>query len=359
MRSIRRTFVAAALFMTMAATAATCALAADGPVIPKRTVNITLWRFGRYWPNPAAKEPQYKTWCWVPRLEFQVIGPVTGGSQWIVEFDKPDGKPWLRYNCRTDEVEDGALTTVKTPSIDDNKDEKKAVTAKTGVFPFRIRLKNELAGTNTVIFSGKYEINSYAPNQAIPDYKGKAEFFVEEEWRLPIGYIWLDPTGDDWAFPLRTQMWFRGKIDKLEAVLFKDGKQILDPVGSSEDAELKTGVGDPAHTWTLHNFQFLRVRSLVEGSEARNGFSGYFLNQNPGEYEIKVLRNNKLARSAKFTVGADGKIVDNEIASKNKLGGIRMVLPVKVVGEADGKYDALAWKTGALYGNPLAGFTAP
>jgi len=29
---------------------------------------------------------------------------------------------------------------------------------------------------------------------------------------------------------------------------------------------------------------------------------------NPGEYEFKVLWNNKLARSIKFTVGPDGKL---------------------------------------------------
>jgi len=74
---------------------------------------------------------------------------------------------------------------------------------------------------------------------------------------------------------------------------------------------------------------------------------------------VKVLREQKLARSAAFSVGADGRIVDNGIAKQNKLGGIRMVLPVKLIGDQDLKYDAMSWKTDTLYGNGLSGFIAP
>jgi hypothetical protein len=85
----------------------------------------------------------------------------------------------------------------------------------------------------------------------------------------------------------------------------------------------------------------------------------FFLDKNPGEYEVKVLRQQKLARSASFTVGADGRIVDNGIAKQAKLGGIRMVLPVKIIGDQDPTYDPLSWKSDTLYGNQLSGFTAP
>ena len=46
------------------------------------------------------------------------------------------------------------------------------------------------------------------------------------------------------------------------------------------------------------------------------------------------------------------------MSTQNRIGGIRMLVPVKVVGAGDGQWDATAWKTGAFYGNPLAGFTA-
>ena len=46
----------------------------------------------------------------------------------------------------------------------------------------------------------------------------------------------------------------------------------------------------------------------------------YEMYKNPGEYEIKVLQNGKLARTAKFTFGSDYKIVDTGIAKQNNLG---------------------------------------
>ena len=82
----------------------------------------------------------------------------------------------------------------------------------------------------------------------------------------------------------------------------------------------------------------------------------YHLNENPGEYEIKVLWNNHLARSIKFVVDAEGKF-DNGIAATNKLGSNRVIVPVQVLGDQDGKWNKSAWKTDAYYCNPLTGFT--
>jgi hypothetical protein len=70
-----------------------------------------------------------------------------------------------------------------------------------------------------------------------------------------------------------------------------------------------------------------------------------------------VLINNHLARSMKFTVGADGKF-DNGIGKANDLGSDRVILPVQIIGEQDGKWNKAAWKTDAFYGNPLTGFSA-
>jgi len=36
-----------------------------------------------------------------------------------------------------------------------------------------------------------------------------------------------------------------------------------------------------------------------------------------------------------------------------------MILPLKILGDQDVGYDPLSWKTDAMYGNGLAGFTAP
>jgi|CXWL01.1.fsa_nt_gi hypothetical protein len=34
----------------------------------------------------------------------------------------------------------------------------------------------------------------------------------------------------------------------------------------------------------------------------------------------------------------------------NKIGGIRMIVPIKIVGVADGTWDKMAWQTDAFYG---------
>ncbi len=85
----------------------------------------------------------------------------------------------------------------------------------------------------------------------------------------------------------------------------------------------------------------------------------FLFNENPGEYEMKILHKGRLIRSFKFAVDAEGKLVDNSIAKTNKLGSDRIIVPVQVVGDQDGPWDRNAWKTAAFYGNPLTGFIAP
>jgi hypothetical protein len=330
-----------------------------GPTLLKRTVTITTKRYLRYWPNPRAAEPQYNTWSWTPKVSFELLGPVPGGGQLVFEVSTPDGKPWVSFNLRTPEAGDDELVKISGPDLDDNELEKKAI-IQSGLFPFRIMLKNALAGSNEPIFSGKFKVARYAPDQAIPEYKGKLEFYVVQDWRLPVGFAWYDPTLDEEVPALSTQMWFRGTRsgDKVEGVLFYKGQQVGTTLGNNE-AEISTGVGDPEGRWGLWTFQFAKVRGYNNSSSAASYDGMFFLDKNPGDYEIKVLRLQKLARAAAFSVGADGRIVDNGIAKQAKLGGIRMVVPVKIIGDQDVKYDPLSWKTDTLYGNLLAGFIAP
>ena len=85
----------------------------------------------------------------------------------------------------------------------------------------------------------------------------------------------------------------------------------------------------------------------------------YLLSENAGDYEIKILYKGHLVRSIKFAVDAEGKLVDNGIGTSNKLGNSRIIVPVQVLGDSDGQWDKMSWKTDAFYGNPLTGFTAP
>jgi len=148
---------------------------AAGPTLLKRTVAISTKRYLRYWPNPSAAEPKYNTWSWTPQVNFEILGPVPGGSQWIFEVATPDGRAWVSFKLPTQEAGDDELVKIKGPDLDENELEKKAIT-QTGLFPFKITLKNALAGTNETIFAGKFKVATYAPEQAIPEYKASRSF---------------------------------------------------------------------------------------------------------------------------------------------------------------------------------------
>lgn len=336
---------------------------AGGPTLIKRTIRVTLKRFLRYWKSPTAAEPVYNTWSWAPSTRFQVLGPVAAGSQFSVEYELPSGKPWMEQKCETPTTADGDLAKISTPDEDESIAEKRAI-LQTGAFPFKIKFKNGPAGVSSVIFSGVYKVETYALPANIPEYKNKQEFVISQDWNLPIGYLWIDPTADldlD-EKPLTAGMWFRGPADDadLRATVYFKGAPVGNPKeGSSEDEEVTTGVGDAAHHWTLRRFTFGAIRDHHNADNTNANTTLFYLDKNPGDYQIKVLENGKLVRTADFRVGEDGKLVDNGIANQNKIGGIRMVLPVKVLGTLDHNPDLTAWKTDALYGHPLAGFTAP
>lgn len=330
------------------------------PTLLKRTIQVTPQRFLRYWKDPKAAEPVYNTYSWVPRITFEILGPIEGGSKIYVEFDTPDGKPWMKTPMMTPELENDIWESIKADSVDDSVLEKQAILTE-GVFPFRIKMKNALNGTDKVLFSGKYKVGTYLLDQNIPEYKGKKDFFVDYDWQLPVAYVWLNPQGDEDVPQLATQVCLKGDVDssKLEAYLFQNGKQIAKETGSSNGQKqiYSSAADEPSHRWAIWEFTFSRVRGFNKSASSNDWSSQFFLDKNPGEYEIKILRNNQLARSIKFTVGSDGKIVDNNIAKQANLGGVRMIFPAKIVGTMDGQINAGAWSTEALFGNPLSGLS--
>lgn len=329
--------------------------------ILKRTVQIRPRRFLRWWKDPNAAEPVYNTWSWAPEIKFAINGPVASGSQITVEFDTADGKPWFTQRMATPTLEDDFWENVEhVEDINFDQLEKKAITAQSGLFPFRIKLKNALAGTNDILFSGKYKLTTYIPDQKIPEYKGKKEFYIDEDWRLPMSWFWLNSSNDNEDAPfLSMQAWFKNSenSDNIEAFIFFNGKQITNVKAGSAEDTLTNGVDEKPYRYSLRMFYFYKVRGSNK-NPAVTYDNSHFLDKNPGDYEIKILRNGDLARTLSFTIGKDGKIVDNGVVAANKIGGSRMLLPIKIIGAGDGAWNRTSWQTDAFYGNPLSGFTA-
>jgi hypothetical protein len=113
----------------------------------------------------------------------------------------------------------------------------------------------------------------------------------------------------------------------------------------------------PEARWFRWHFRFLNVASNYEKiSASRLNPAVQLLDQNPGEYEIKVLRDGQFVRTATFMMGPDGKVVDNGLAARNKMGGVWTLLPVPVVPGTDGTANTATYKADAFYGNPVVGF---
>ncbi|PYS40885.1 MAG: hypothetical protein DMF71_12335, partial [Acidobacteria bacterium] len=133
--------------------------------------------------------------------------------------------------------------------------------------------------------------------------------------------------------------------------------------GTNEIEDNPTHITEPhgQFIWTRMRCNFPNIKAWNKTGEENQTMFGplYLMNENPGDYEIKILYQGHLVRSIKFAVDAEGKLVDNGIGTSNKLGSNRIIVPVQVLGDADGKWDKTAWKTEAFYGNPLTGFTAP
>jgi hypothetical protein len=344
--------------------AATSAASQDQPTIAKDSIQVTAFTNNVYRGN-------YDIWSWVPQIAYRVNGPIASGSQLYVEFTMPGSPSWVKFDCQTNETQKGYWWETKCGGRDIP--EAKSTTY-TGPVSFTIHLRNELAGTDATLFNGKMKVGKVRSNEQGPKAVNKFVYYVDHDWNLPIGYVFLTP--DDvsgWKRPmLNVAFWVRGEAVGFQPHLFYQGKEVGkmfydgEEVGKAGcDSEVENGtthfVDDSVAQkakWARVRCSFTNVKGWDKTGEPPGMFGPlYLLSANAGEYEFKLLWKNHLARSIKFTVGPDAKL-DNGIASANKLGNDRVIVPVQIIGDEDGQWDRTAWKTEAFYGNPLTGFTA-
>ena len=331
----------------------------SGPYVYKSSVHLNTQHYLVYWPNPSAKEPEYLTGSWAPRLDFNVQGPLEGGSQISVTFTKPGGVKWFHRDLRTDET---GADSFQSFSLDGNDLEKQA-TKLEGTFTLTISLSNALNGTSQTLYVGKFQVTKFHYGSA-PNEIHQADFYVDHDWTLPIGQMSFDDDPANAEAPtLLMKLWFRGPLqpDMIAGYLYYQGKQITSTksAGSVNPSALviQPGTTRPDLTWSRCTFHFAGVAEALKGDSANTYPDMFFLDKHPGEYELKVLREGKLARSAKFTIGADGKLVDNGLAAMNKMGKGVTLIPVTVNLSLDGKASIVNYKSQAFYGNPAGRFS--
>ncbi len=339
------------------------AKAQDQPTIAKDSLQVTAFTFNVYKKN-------YDVWSWVPQMKFRVNGPIASGSQLYVQYTLPTG-PWVKFDCDTGNIEKGYWWKTECGGRQIPEDQSSTYT---GPVSFTIKMRNELQGTDTTLFTGKMKVAKARSNEHGPKAVNKFVYFVDHDWNLPIGYVYLK--ADDihgWKMPsFHLSFWVRGDAYKFDPHLFYQGKEVgkkfLDgtEVGrASCEAELENNTTHYVEEsipqkakWARVRCDFPNIKGRNETGEAPSIFGEIFtLAANPGEYEFKLLWNNKLARSMKFTVAPGGKF-DNGIATNNQLGSDIIIVPVQIIGDQDGTWNKTAWQTEAFYGNPLKGFTA-
>ena len=340
--------------------------------VNKPSIQITLRTNTAYYRNGQRDD---STWSWTPRIVYRVNGPIPAGGQLSVEFTLPSGKPWVKLNCNTNEIKENYWWETECGmNSDEVKDED--ATIETGMAGFKINLKNELEGANKTLFTGKFKVEKFVVNPANnPKFNNNFSYYVNYDWDLPIGYLysydWMDfrvgyPPDTDKG-KLNFVTWFKGDpklIDygKYVAYLYYQGKVVADSMANQYESDTGCQVTNASFYESPNTYCRRRfgLKAYVWDKQPDTSSPEFFkMYANPGEYEIKILQNGKLVRSAKFTMGKDYQIVDTGIGKQNNLGTARVVVPVQIMGDQDTAWDRNAYKTDAFFGNPLSGFVVP
>ncbi len=272
-------------------------------------------------------------WRWTPTVTFRLAGPVDSSANITVEYTNPNGVAWVTAKCKLS----GSIEAGKNYRFDfcgKDIDASKAIN-QTGIFKFQIKLNDPLSGANKTLYSGKFTIGKNLYNiDGTPDKNKQFHYFVNNDFRL--GYAFLSKSVDE----IYAEVWLKNKIMSLPEVngyLFYNGKQIEEK--------------SPGFPLNLHPKENAKESfGLVE-------LRFWDSMNKPGEYEIKVKRAGEFVRSAKFTIGADGNLVNNNIG-REIVSGTDILVPAQILGTSDGIYNKLALKEG-IFGNPISNLIAP
>ena len=294
---------------------------------------------------------------WFPQVSFNTFyDPHSPKLRYVAEWTNPNGSLWFSEPLEMDVSGDFPL--LQSP-YGDGVTEPKAATA-AGTYGLKITDSK----TSQVIFQGKFKINKMPLTQP-SDHK--ALYYVENDWNLPIGYFgflrhWTDY--DVHTYPMAL-FWFKGTPDQnqMEGELYFNNQRIAttDKGGMVNAVEKKGEDCYEAPNVCAYSLIFFQWNKFVMNNSSGAGINnpdGWFTNDHPGEYTVKVFYNGDQVREAKFTVDEKGLPARNAFSDQIFLNDYRVIIPVKVMGTLE-KWNAASWKTDAFYGNPLKGFVAP
>ena len=325
----------------------------ETPQFLPETLEVQVETWSYYWKIP---NDNHNT-SWVPRIRFFVFYGGSARQRFKADYVMPDGSLWFSeaLEFRGGYSTGSGLALVQSES-DSTRDKKAIVTG--GLFGIKITNIRD----NSTVFQGKFKVNRYKPQYSDARYKNEVDYYVDYDWKLPIGIAAAEYERDV-ATPY-ISMWFKGDIngDNLEARLFHNGQEIATTddgggVSHGEDHYAQKRGDDKSLFWREFKFSWPKRIEFIMAEDARN-FTMYkttkFINQMPGEYVVKVYYNGEQVRETKFSIGNNGTYADNGIAQQSKLTTNKIILPVKVMGTLD-KWNPVNAKTMGFYGNPVVG----
>jgi len=317
------------------------------------TLEVQIEHWDYYWKIP---NDNHNT-SWAPRIRFFVFYGGSTKLRYKTDYFMPDGSLWfseaMEYRGGFDDK--NGISLVQSES-DSNRDKKTIITG--GLFGIKITNIRD----NSTVFQGKFKVNRYKPKYSDARYKNEVDYYVDYDWKLPIGFADLYFESNV-ASPI-IRMWFKGDIknENLEARLFYNGQQIATTddgglVDSGERYYADKRGDDESLFWREFKFSWPYRAEFIVSEDLRN-FTSYkktkFINQMPGEYVVKVYYNGEQVRETKFSIGNNGTYADNGIARQSNLTTNKIILPVKVMGTLD-KWSPVNAKAQGFYGNPVVG----
>jgi hypothetical protein len=331
------------------------ATASDTPQLLKTTLDIRCDTENHYWKLPA--ESNYTSW--IPQLKFKVRYAGAAKLRIMAEYFTPDGKSWYTETLGTN------MSNLADKTVDINTErvsgrfEGKATIA-TGLFGVKITDTRD----GSVLFQGKFKVGKFKYGPNIPMFKNQNDFFVDQDWNLPVGYVFLDWGRDRNAPPPTVSMWIKGetRLDDLEARLFYNGQQIAttDDMGAATSVQQRypnSLENKETHRWELYDFEWYKYKYAATAQGRKMFPQAKFMNDMDGTYTVKVFHKAVQIRELSFNVSG-GSLSDNGVASGNGFTDNKVLVPVKVMGDKD-KWSSATWKADAFYSNPLTGFTWP
>jgi hypothetical protein len=287
----------------------------------------------------AGTSSSFKPEGWHPKLQLTLVGESPAGAELVWTVLKPDGSDWFEHRVDAPELEAGEMTTIDLHRWEDGTDIDEA-----GDAGFSVRLVSELDGVDETLHEGVLRAVAL---------EGEHRYAVDFDWLLPIALVCLDTVDESDAPKLKVTAFLKGEVDsyQVEAHCFYNGKRFAQ--ASSVDGGYGFTANDGAGIGQEFTAEFETVRGWNNlADEGWGGEDWHLLDANDGDYEVKFVREKKVARVVAFRV-ENGQVVPPGAIEFDRWTGTVLITPASIEGDKDGPWDA---DSPGFYGDPVNGF---